>query len=296
MTFLPPAILGSFTFLLFCINTVFWCSLLFVFAAIKLAVPVAGFRRRLDRVLTGIAEAWISGNRWGLAATQKIEWRFEGLEGLEPRRSYLVISNHQTWVDIVALQLAFNRKIPLLRFFIKKELFWVPVLGLAWWALDFPFMHRHSKEFLEKHPEMKGKDMETTKKACEKFRGSPVTILNFVEGTRFTPAKHERQKSPYARLLLPKAGGTAAVLAALGDHLDSFLDVTIVYPDRVPTFWHLISGQLSRVRLKVRAFPIPAHFKNRDYDSDGEFRQEFQTWLREVWERKDAELESLVTA
>jgi 1-acyl-sn-glycerol-3-phosphate acyltransferase len=296
MTFLPSPILGSFTFLIFCLNTVFWCGLLYPFGLLKWLIPAPGFRKLMNRISCTIAECWVAGNRLGLDLTQRISWEFEGLEGLERNRSYLVACKHQSGVDIVALQLAFNRRIPVLRFFIKKELFWVPVLGLAWWALDFPFMRRHSKDFLAKHPEMKGKDLKTTKKACERFRGSPVTILNFVEGTRFTPAKQARQNSPYKHLLLPKAGGTAAVLSALGEHLDSFLDVTIAYPGgSVPTFWQLISGRASRVRLKVREFPIPEQFRNRDYDEDAAFREEFQKWLRLLWERKDAELTALLT-
>ena len=58
---------------------------------------------------------------------------------------YLVLANHQSWVDIPVLQRVFNRRIPLLRFFLKRQLFWVPVLGLAWWALDFPFMRRSTR-------------------------------------------------------------------------------------------------------------------------------------------------------
>ena len=42
-------------------------------------------------------------------------------------------------------------------------------MGFAWWALDYPFLYRHSAEYLKEHPEQKGKDFEATRKACEKF-------------------------------------------------------------------------------------------------------------------------------
>ena len=111
-----------------------------------------------------------------------------------------------------------------MKFFLKKELIWVPVLGIVWWALDFPFMKRTASA---------RKDMETARKACDKFRLLPVTIMNFLEGTRFTTAKQERENSPFAHLLKPKPGGMAVVLGALGRQLYSILDVTIVYPEEL---------------------------------------------------------------
>ncbi len=293
MRFLPPPVLGSIAFVIFSVNTVFWCSLLFIATAVKLILPFPAARKVINPVLTAIAECWVGGNRLGLWLTQRIEWDFQVPASLSRKGAYFVASNHQTWVDIVALQLCFNRRIPLLRFFVKKELFKVPVLGLAWWALDFPFMQRYSKEFLARNPQLKGKDLETVKKACEKFRGMPVSILNFVEGTRFTREKHERQKSPYKRLLIPKAGGTAAALTAMGDALHSMLDVTILYPGRVPTFWDLISGRVPRVLVRVQERPIPDEFRHGDYEADPGYRERFQAWLHQIWQEKDAQLEKM---
>jgi hypothetical protein len=130
--------------------------------------------------------------------------------------SYLVISNHQSWVDIPALIQALNRRTPFFKFFLKKELIWVPFLGLAWWALDYPFMKRYSKAFLAKHPELAGQDLKITKEACELFKRQPVTVVNYLEGTRFNETKRKQQGSPFKRLLKPKAGGVAFVLAAMG--------------------------------------------------------------------------------
>ena len=181
-----------------------------------------------------------------------------------------------------------NHKIPLLKFFLKQQLIWVPVMGLAWWALDFPFMRRHGAEYLRKHPEMRGKDQETTRKACEKFALVPTSVMNFLEGTRFTPAKHARQQSPYQHLLKPKAGGLALALDALGDKFQAILDVTIVYPDGRPTFWHFLQGRMHRVTVRARLLPLPTHLDLSQYSSDSTVRAVFHTWVQEIWQEKDA--------
>ena len=142
--------------------------------------------------------------------------------------------NHRSWVDIVVVQWLFNRRIPILKFFLKKELFWVPVLGMAWWALEFPFMKRYPRAVLEKRPGAAGAGPEATRLACERFRDVPVSVLNFLEGTRFSRGKRGRQYSPYQHLLLPRAGGVAQVVSTLGDRLRAWLDVTIVYPYGTP--------------------------------------------------------------
>ncbi len=287
-------LVGSVTFLIFAANTIFWVALLYVATLLKIVVPLAAWRRLLSRVLTVIAEAWIAGNSLGLALTQPTRWDVAGLEGLRRDASYLVLSNHQSWVDIPVLQKVFLGKIPFLRFFLKKELIRVPLLGAAWWALDFPFMKRHSREELERHPEKRAEDLETTRKACEKFRHAPVSVINFVEGTRFTEEKRARSGSPFRHLLPPKAGGLAFAASALGTTLRSLVDVTIAYPDGRPTFWDLISRGLPRVVVRVRELPIPGEWLTGDYQGDEAFRARVQERMRLVWEEKDALVDRLV--
>ncbi|MEP4465852.1 acyltransferase, partial [Marinobacter alexandrii] len=206
---------------------------------------------------------------------------------------YFVTCNHQSWADIPAIQYVLNSRIPLLKFFLKKELIWVPFLGIAWWALDFPFMHRHSKEQIAKRPELKGKDVAATQAACEKFRYTPVTVFNFMEGTRFTPSKHQHQNSPYTYLLKPRAGGTAFVLQAMGEIIHTMLDVTIVYPDGKAGFWDYLCGRIRRIVIDVRTREIPPRFLGMDYENDREMRKDFQQWISEIWADKDARIEAL---
>jgi 1-acyl-sn-glycerol-3-phosphate acyltransferase len=240
-------VVGSVTFLLFAANTFFWCLLLYAVTLLKLVVPIPAFRRAASRLLVAIGEAWIAVNTVSLRLTQPTAYDVKGLEGLRRDVSYLVVSNHQSWVDIPVLQGVFLRRIPFLRFFLKQQLIRVPFLGAAWWALDFPFMKRHSREALERNPDLRHEDLAATRRACEKFRHAPAAILNFVEGTRFTPVKHARGGAPYRHLLSPKAGGLAFAASAMGPQLAGIVDVTIVYPHGSPTFWDLISRGLPEV-------------------------------------------------
>ncbi len=292
--FLPATLRGVIATLLMVLNTLFWVPVLLVFTAFKLLLPFKPVRLALDPVLLFIAETWIAGNRGWMDLTQRTEWDVQGVEGLDPHSWYMVNSNHQSWVDILVLQYHLNRRIPLLKFFLKQQLIWVPVIGVAWWALDFPFMRRHSEEFLKKHPEMRGKDQETTRKACAKFALIPTSVMNFLEGTRFTPAKHAKQNSPYQYLLKPKAGGMALALNAMGDKFQSILDVTIVYPDGIPTFSHFLRGQLRRVVVRVRRLPVPQHLLAGDYAQDPAFREAFSQWVQQLWRDKDAQIGALL--
>ena len=292
--FLPSALVGAIASVLMVLNVLFWVPFLLLLAAIKLLLPLRPVRLALDPLLLRIAESWIACNSAWMALTQRTAWDVQGIEGLQYNNWYLVNSNHQSWVDILVLQHLLNRRIPLLKFFTKQELIWVPVMGLAWWALDFPFMRRHSEEYLHKHPEMRGKDQETTRKACEKFALIPTSVMSFLEGTRFTPAKHARQQSPYRHLLKPKAGGMALALNAMGEKFRAVLDVTIVYPQGIPGFWDFLSGRVRRVVVRVRVLPVPQHLRHGDYAGDPAFRETFAQWVQQLWRDKDAQIDALL--
>lgn len=292
--FLPSFLRATISIGLLIVNILFWEPILLAFALVRLLLPFKEVRLLVDPITLVVAESWISCNSGWMRLTQKLDWDVQGAEGLDPKSWYLVNSNHQSWVDIFVLQHLLNRKIPLLKFFIKQELIWVPIMGLAWWALDFPFMRRHSEEYLRKHPEMRGKDQETTRKACEKFALIPTSVMNFLEGTRFTQAKHAKQQSPYRYLLKPKAGGIALALDALGAKFDSILDVTIVYPQGIPTFMDFMAGRVERVIVRVRKVPVPRHLVGGDYGQDPEFLKAFAEWVQLLWQQKDAQIEALL--
>ncbi|MCY1489699.1 putative acyltransferase YihG [compost metagenome] len=280
--------------LLLLLNTLILIGPMLLLALLKLLLPGQALKDACSRGVMWVAETWAEICKAIFALLTPTRWDIRGAGNLRGDTSYLVVSNHQSWVDIPALVQAFNRKAPYFKFFLKKELIWVPFLGLAFWALDYPFMKRYTKEFLEKNPQLKGKDLEITKAACEKFRRLPVTVVNYLEGTRYTPVKHARQQSPYRNLLKPKAGGVAFVLAALGEQLDAMLDVTVVYPKgRAPGFWDLLSGRVPRVIVDIRTREIDPALWQGDYENDAEFRQYVQAWVSRLWEEKDARIEAL---
>jgi 1-acyl-sn-glycerol-3-phosphate acyltransferase len=266
-------------------------SLLFTVALLKFLVPIPAWRRLTSRWMVVVAENWISGNTAIFDLTGAMPREVHGVDGLRRQEWYLVVSNHRSWVDILVLQATFNRRIPFLKFFLKRQLIWVPLLGIAWWALDFPFMRRHSAAYLAKHPEKRGQDLAATQLACERFREIPTSVMNFVEGTRFTPAKHVATGSPFRHLLAPRAGGVSFVLSAMGGMLHSMLDVTIVYAGRTPSLWDLCSGRVSHILVDVQQRPIEPWMSTGDYAEDPAFRERFQQWLRGIWTEKDARLE-----
>lgn len=269
------------------ISTVFWVIPLTVLAVLKLIVPLAGFREIMTRWIMVIGEIWVSINALVYRLVNDTQWDVRGIDGLERDRWYLVIANHQTWIDIVALQTVLNRRIPLLKFFLKQELIWFPFLGIAWWGMDMPFMKRYSKSFLAKNPHKRGKDLEATRKACEKFRYTPTSVINFIEGTRFTEEKRRKRASPFQNLLPPRAGGLALALETMGSMFNEILDITIVYPGGPPKFWAMCYGDFERVVIDIRKRPVEPWILEGDYVNDRNFRSRFHKWLTDIWHDKD---------
>ena len=280
------------TLLLLC-NTLILFGPLMLFALLKLISP-GRLRDYNSWAVMWIAETWSEIDKRIFALCLPTRWDIRGADNLSRTTSYLVISNHQSWVDIPALMQGLNRRTPFFKFFLKKELIWVPFLGLAWWALDYPFMKRYSKAFLAKHPELKGQDLKITQAACELFKRQPVTVVNYLEGTRFTPAKRAQQQSPYTYLLKPKAGGVAFVLAAMGPQLDAVLDVTVMYPQaKIPGFWALISGQVPKVIVDIQTRELDPALCQGDYENDPVFREQIQSWVNQLWIKKDQRISTL---
>ncbi len=293
MKHLPAPLLGSIRLMLLILNTIFWATPIYLLTPVKYLTR-GRLRDAVSRAMASMGQTWAGINVAFSDAVHGTRWDIRGTDVLKPEGQYLVCSNHQTWNDIFVLMKAFGRRAPFFKFFLKQELIWVPVLGLAWWGLDYPFMKRYSKEQIEKNPELKGKDLATTRIACERYATLPVTILNFLEGTRFTAAKHARQQSPYKHLLKPKAGGFAFVVSAMGEKLSSLLDVTIVYPEGAKGFWDFLCGRMRYVMVEVRQLQIPPEFFHGSYENDPAFRQRFQDWVRELWEDKDRRIAKML--
>jgi 1-acyl-sn-glycerol-3-phosphate acyltransferase len=278
---------GGLVFSVIALNTLFWFLPLMVLAVVKLLLPFKAARRPVTRALTAIGENWISINTALFRTACSIDWRLEGDTDLRRDEWYLVIANHQTAIDILAMQAMLNRRIPFLKFFIKQQLIWVPFIGLGWWALDMPFMKRYSASYLARKPHMKGKDFETTRRACRKFRDMPTSVMNFVEGTRFTIEKRDRHKDPYRHVLRPRGGGFAVAMSSMGEMFGAVLDVTLIYPNGPTSFWALCCGEHVEAVVHIRQRAIEPWLIGGDYEGDRAWRRRVQEYLGVIWQEKD---------
>ena len=271
------------------------CSVPIIVAGlIKLLVPIPAVWRSISVFCNFMMYCWCEGLALLLHLNPWLKWDVQGLEGLNKKNWYLLISNHHSWADIVVLCVLFRKHIPMNKYFLKQQLAWVPFIGLACWALDMPFMRRYSRSYLIRHPERRGKDVETTRRSCEKFRAHPTTIVNFVEGSRFTEEKKRETRSPYHNLLPPKAAGIAMALNVLGSQFDKLLNVTLCYPDNhTRPVYDMLSGRLTRIVVRINLVPIGEELHG-DYVNDKNFKRGFQRWLNGLWEEKDRQLTDIM--
>lgn len=252
--------------------------------------------RKIDETNIQITNSWLSVNNWLIDhVLPNLKWDITIEEGLElsMQGRYLMTCNHQSWVDTTVNQYFGLTRMPLTRFFTKWELIFIPFVGQAFKILGFPMMKRHSKEQIAKNPELKTRDMEESRKACEQLLSQPFTLLNYLEGTRFTPEKHTQQQSPYKHLLKPKAGGLALALNILGDKIDALVDMTIVYPDGVPGYGDFWLGEVNRIAVNLRKIEIPDWVLGGNYEDDAEYRERFQQWVHALWTEKDQLIERM---
>ena len=245
-------------------------------------------RERMDKIIWW----WTGGNRWLLKTLNLIEpdidWKH--IDDVSLDKWYLVISNHQSWTDIILLQSYLYGKIPPLKFFTKQQLIWVPGIGLAMYVLGFPYVKRVSKAQIKANPNLRNADRDNIAEACKGFKNHPTSILNFLEGTRRTSAKQLNQSSDYKNLLKPKIGGIEYVIKDMGDYLHKLIDVTIVYPDGTPTFWQFVKGECRSVKFVVSHYDIP---KQVLVDNDIERRSSLAGWIKTIWLQKDQQISEM---
>lgn len=285
---------AAIVLILFSINLTVWGTVVLLVGVVKFLTPQGRARRRLILTLASLGEGWVAMNNRISDLTLPIRWEITGVEGLRRDGHYLVFANHISWFDIIVVFRALHRRTALIRFFTKQNLIWLPFIGQACWALEFPFMKRYSADYLARHPEKRGTDLATTRRACERYRTLPVAVLNFLEATRFTRDKHSEQESPYRYLLRPRTGAAAFVVASLGDQLDGILDLTIAYPGHLVTAWQVITGRVKTIRAHVRQLPIPPVLLTSAVTEPGPVREQFREWIERVWTEKDAVLAELL--
>ncbi|WP_240224833.1 acyltransferase [Rheinheimera hassiensis] len=287
LSFLPGWLLLPFSFSLFALNLALWGILVTPLGIIKLLLPFQAVHRITALAGKGCYRGWTAVNTALINLFNNVDWQVSGTQTLDKKSWYLLISNHKSWLDIPVVSTVAHSRIPEPKFFLKDELKWLPFLGTGCWALDMPFMKRYSAAQLARRPELKGKDIETTRLSCQKFSKVPTTIINFVEGTRFTTKKQSLKHSPFQHLLPPKAGGIAFTLASMGEQFNAILDFTLLYPDNPQhVAMDMLMGKLKRVVVQVEVLQVDQQVIG-DYFNDEQFRERFQLWLNQRWQHKD---------
>ncbi|HEX4871255.1 MAG TPA: acyltransferase [Nevskiaceae bacterium] len=291
---LPPAVIGVVTFSGMLGVLLFWGGLMLLPATLlkALLLPFPATQRPLTRYMVWVGRRWAGGLRRVYRLCHGARWRIEDeTRGLRTDGSYLLVCNHQSWADILILFELFHGRAPFLRFFLKQELMWVPIIGAACWGMEMPFMKRHSREAIAANPALRNEDLETTRRTCQRYRGEAITVVNFLEGTRYTPAKHAAKGSPFRHLLRPKSAGLSFTLNAMGDQFDALIDVTLHYqPSRRPLLWSWLCGEQRELRVHLVTRPLPEALLRGNYEDDPGFRARFQHWVNALWLEKDARL------
>lgn len=285
---------GCLSLFLYCLNLLSCGALILIIFIFSCLTPIKSWRFAIQKhLLQKMPAVFGYLNHCIMMISTYDRWDIVGKGDLQTDQSYIMLSNHQSWIDILVLNSVFSGRTPPLKFFMKKELLWqLPLAGLACYALGFPFMSRHSHAEIRKNPKLKGKDIETTKKACNRLRAFPSTLINFLEGTRFTDKKKERQQSPFKHLLKPHAGGVAVVIQELHETLAGIINVVIHYPKKVPNLWDFACGRFEKIVVRYEVLPItPAMIG--DYYQDRNFRSDLQQWLNTVWQKNDLLIEKI---
>lgn len=285
--------IGLFGLGLYILNTIIWFVVIMLLTGLYYLIPVPCWRWRVRSLLEYIPNFWIRGNIYIQKLTiPRTRWITKykpnlSIFTLNPHAWYLLISNHQSWVDILVLQRLFNQRAPLMKFFLKSELLWkLPLISWVCWLLEFPFIRRYNMKQLLQNPALRMYNLENTKRVCERYKTFPTTIINFVEGKRFTSIRRKRQASSYRHLLRPQGGGIALSLAVLNHQLDKIIHVTILYSNALSSFWDFICGRIARITVYTEMLPITPDLIG-DYIQDQSFRLHIQQWLNRLWERKD---------
>lgn len=282
-------LIGSINAILYALVTLIFAILILLFGIVIWIIPSQRWRYHGTRMVLKLPVFWADLLNLIIRINNRHKIIIQGDSRLlSTKKWYILISNHLSWIDILILGYVFNNKIPVIKFFMKKQLLWMlPIAGISCWILGYPFMSKHSRQAIRKRPELKRADIEATKKACDKFKKYPTTVMNFVEGSRFTKEKHQRQSSPFRHLLKPSSGGIAIVMNELRDYLSGVINVTIQYDsDSKMTFWKFACNDFNKIIVHFELLSINDELMG-NYYKDREYRRRFQQWLNNIWQRKD---------
>ena len=291
MTELRRFLIGILTFFAILIILSVAVTLLTI-VNIPRVIPNKNLKVSLGSLSNSMGSATVASITAALRILHKLEWDFQIPKDVNTDTWYLAISNHQSWADIFILLAAGHKKIPLLKFFMKKELQWIPIIYLVHKTIDMPFLNRHSRAQIQANPESRKVDFENAKIAAKRFSRNPSTAFSFVEGTRFSRQKHAVQESPYTNLLKPKVGALAIALSGM-PQVNALVDFTVVYATEKRSTWDFLCGELSKAKVVTKTYTLPEKLKNRSFEEDDDYRKSFQTFVNAIWLEKEQTIKDL---
>ena len=152
----------------------YWWSL-FVAGALLglLGPPILLFSWLVNKHELVYPWALFGAGLWLRLSGVRVEVR--GLELLDPKQTYVFVSNHRSYLDTAAMFIYTGRRIGLLA---KKELLKVPVLGVGMGFVNVMAIDRTNRESA----------IRTTEAAAKRIQ-SGVSFAVFVEGTRAKPGE-----------------------------------------------------------------------------------------------------------
>ncbi len=152
----------------------YWWSL-FVAGALLglLGPPILLFSWLVNKHELVYPWALFGARNWLRLSGVRVEVR--GLELLDPKQTYVFVSNHRSYLDTAAMFVYNGRRIGLLA---KKELLKVPVLGVGMGFVNVMAIDRTNRESA----------IRTTEAAAKRIQ-SGVSFAVFVEGTRAKPGE-----------------------------------------------------------------------------------------------------------
>ena len=239
------------------VSTVLGTSLMGMNFIQMLSVGLVPFNRQAFRAVN----RWAGDTWWSLCVSVseklnggKIEYSGDEIPYGE---NAILVCNHQQMTDITLLMALAKGKGRLgdMKFFVKDALKYVPGVGWGMFFMGHFFVKRNWNE-----------DRASIEQTFAGILSDniPVWLISFVEGTRSTPKKIEASQA-YARekghretqhVLLPRTKGFVASMEGLRGYVDAVYDITIGYPEGVPSLWQFVKGYVPLAHMHLRRYPI----------------------------------------
>ena len=259
--------------------------LILVIISIPRILPVNAVKKYITAISNEIGNGIVWFLKVTLGLIHRPKWEVDYPANISTKSWYIGMSNHMSWADIFVLLFIGNYKLPLLKFFMKKELKWIPIIYLVHKTIDMPFLNRHKQGEVHSDPNLKARNFENARDAAKKFTRYPTTAFSFVEGTRFTETKKKIQLSPYDDLLKPKIGALVTALSGM-PMVEDLIDFTIIYKTSKRSAWNFACGEMREAKIIIRSYKIPEFIRESDDVASVKHRNQFRLFINNIWLEK----------